>query len=247
MNVIPTSFGVSTPRIEDPALLMGRARFVDDIRLPGTLSCAFVRSPLAHAVVGRIDTAAARALPGVHAIYTLADLTPHLTAERTPLGQSVRELAGLASRQLRENISPFILARDEVCYVGDPIAVVVADSRYVAEDAAEQVEVELTPLPAVSDCRDAMQDGAPPVHQRVRSNILTEYSIAYGDCTQAFAGASHKVGLTLRQHRGGAHSIEGRGVLASHDDTEGRTTVWTSTPKSARDPACTRAAPRRGR
>ncbi len=229
MNVIPRSFGVSTPRIEDPALLMGRARFVDDIRLPGTLSCAFVRSPFAHAVVGRIDTAAARALPGVHAIYTLADLTPHLTAERTPLGQSVRELAGLASRQLRENISPFILARDEVCYVGDPIAVVVADSRYVAEDAAEQVEVELTPLPAVSDCRDAMQDGAPPVHQRVRSNILTEYSIAYGDCVQAFAGASHKVGLTLRQHRGGAHSIEGRGVLARHDDTEGRTTVWTST------------------
>ena len=86
------NFGTNVLRVEDPALLTGRARFVDDIALPGALSCAFVRSPLAHAAVGKIDAAAARALPGVHAIYTLADLRPHLTAERTPLGQSVREL-----------------------------------------------------------------------------------------------------------------------------------------------------------
>ena len=216
-------------RVEDPELLLGRARFIDDIEFPGTLSCAFVRSPFAHARLGKIDTADALAMPGVHAVYTLADLLPLLTSERTPLGQSVRELAGLASRKLRENISPFILARDEVCYVGDPVAVVVADTRYIAEDATALVAVEFDPLPAVSDCRDAAKADAPCVHRDVSSNILTEYTVAYGDCASAFAQAAHRVSLTMHQHRGGAHPIEGRGVLAKHDSIEGRTTVWTST------------------
>ena len=102
-------------------LLTGRASFVDDITLPGTLSAVFVRSPFAHAAVRKIDKSAALALPGVVAVYTLDDLRPHVTSDRTPLGQSVRELMGLATKSLRENIAPFILVRDEVCYVGDPV------------------------------------------------------------------------------------------------------------------------------
>src|SRR5262249_56154454 len=112
------------------------------------------------------DTTAARAMTGVHAVFTLDDLMPHLSSERTPLGQSVREIVGLASRSLRENITPFVLVRDEACYVGDPIAVVVANSRPVAEDAAQRVEIEFEPLPAVADMAAAIAPDAPPVHRR---------------------------------------------------------------------------------
>ena len=229
MSTARISFGARTARVEDPALLTGKGRFIDDIALSGTLSAVFVRSPHAHATINSIDTRAARAAPGVHAVFTLDDLMPHLSSERTPLGQSVREIVGLASRGLRENITPFVLVRDEVCYVGDPIAVVVAESRPVAEDAAQRVEIAFDLLPAVADLRAALTPDAPPVHRRVASNILAEYTIAYGDCEGAFAQAAHQLTLSLNQHRGCAHPIEGRGVVASHDPLERRTTVWTST------------------
>ncbi len=221
--------GTSVARVEDPSLLTGRGRFIDDIAIPGTLAAAFVRSPHAHAVVKAIDGAAARAMPGVHAVYTLDDLRPYLTLERTPLGQSVREIVGLASRKLREDITPFVLVRDEACYVGDPVAVVVADSRYLAEDAVTMVEVDYEPLPAASDCRAALAEDAPRTHRDIPSNILTEYRLSYGDCESAFARARHRFSLSLYQHRGCAHPIEGRGVLAQHDPIGNLTTVWTST------------------
>lgn len=216
-------------RVEDPALLTGKGRFIDDIDISGVLSAVFVRSPQAHAKVHSVDVVAALGMPGVQAVYTLTDLMPHLTSERTPLGQSVREITGLASRSLREDITPFVLARDEVCYVGDPIAVVVADTRRQAEDAASRVEVELEALPAVADIRTAVAQGSPPVHQGIGSNVLAEYAIAYGDCDKAFAEAAHSYSLSLFQHRGCAHPMEGRGVLANHDPIERRTTIWTST------------------
>jgi aerobic carbon-monoxide dehydrogenase large subunit len=221
--------GESVRRVEDPALLTGRASFVDDIRLPETLTAAFVRSSFAHAAVRRIDTSAAREMRGVHAVYTLQDLRPHLTSDRTPLGQSVSELVGLAKKGLRDHITPFVLVRDEACYVGDPIAVVIADDRYFAEDAASRVAVTYEPLAAISDCRDAAQPGAAPAHLKVPGNILADYSVGYGDCDRAFAEAAHVFDLSLTQHRGCAHPIEGRGVLARHDPVENRTTVWTST------------------
>jgi carbon-monoxide dehydrogenase large subunit len=223
------SVGERSRRIEDAALLTGRASFVDDITLPGTLSAVFVRSPFAHAAVRKIDKSAALALPGVVAVYTLDDLRPHVTSDRTPLGQSVRELMGLATKSLRENIAPFILVRDEVCYVGDPVAVVIAENRYVAEDAAAIVEVDYEPLAAVSDFRAAAKADSPLVHRSVASNILAEYTVGYGDCDQVFSDAAHVFDLSLMQHRGCAHPIEGRGALALHDTIEDRTTLWTST------------------
>lgn len=216
-------------RVEDPSLLAGRAAFVGDIEMPGALAAAFVRSPYAHAALGVIDRSAALSMPGVHAVYTLQDLRPHLTADRTPLGQSVTELVGLTSKGLRQDITPFILAREEVCYAGDPVAVVVADDRYLAEDAASRVAVEYRELPAVSDCREAAKPGAPLAHRRAADNILVKYAIAYGDCERAFAQAAHVFELSLAQHRGCAHPIEGRGVLARYDAAEDRTTIWTST------------------
>jgi aerobic carbon-monoxide dehydrogenase large subunit len=223
------SVDASVLRLEDPELLRGRARFVDDVKLPGTLSAAFVRSPFAHAMFRNIDTSVARAMPGVHAIYSLEDLRPHLSSDRTPLGQSVRELVGLSAKSLRENITPFVLARDEVCYVGEAVAVVIAEDRSIAEDAASRVEVDYEALAAVSDCRDAAEPTAALVHRRVRSNILAEYTIGYGDCESAFKQAEHVFSLSLKQHRGCAHPLEGRGVLARFDEGEDRTTIWSST------------------
>jgi aerobic carbon-monoxide dehydrogenase large subunit len=225
----PQLVGERVPRIEDPALLTGRGAFVDDIELPGTLTAAFVRSPFAHARVGKIDKTAALAIDGVRAVFTLDDLRPYLTADRVPLGQSVRELVGLATKGLRPDITPFILARDEVCYVGDPVAVVIADDRYIAEDAVSCIGVDYEPLAPISDCREAAKPDAVVAHQRVPNNVLVNYTVGYGDCDSAFAEAAHVFELALSQHRGCAHPIEGRGVLARYDEIEDRTTVWSST------------------
>jgi carbon-monoxide dehydrogenase large subunit len=169
------------------------------------------------------------ALAGVRGVYTYDDLAPHLTSMRLPLSLSSRELAGIAAKSLRDDITPFILVKDEACYVGDPVAVVVAETRNLAEDAAGLVDVRYEPLPAVSDCRNALEAQAPRVHRQTADNVLSRYTIAYGDCESAFARAAHVFRLSLVQHRGCAHPIEGRGVLARHDPLEGRTTIWTST------------------
>ncbi len=159
--------GQSVPRVEDPALVIGAGRFVDDIRRPGQLEAAFLRSPVAHGLIKSIDARAARALPGVHAVYTLADLRPRLTADRLPLQ--------FPSKVLPPNISPFILASREVAYVGEAIALVVADDRYIAEDAAALIDVDIQDLPPASDCREAMADTAPKAHVDRKSNVLTEF------------------------------------------------------------------------
>lgn len=223
------NFGRSVRRVEDPALLSGRARFVDDIALPGLLAAAFVRSPFPHAKVRGIDTAPALALDGVHAVYTYADFRPHLASDRIPLALSSREIAGMTTKSMREDITPFVLVRDEVCYVGDPVAMVVADDRYIAEDALAHVVVDYEPLDAVADARTALEPATPTVHSDVESNLLAEFSIRYGDAEQAFTDAHTVCRLKLNQHRGCAHPIEGRGVVAHQDPVDQRTTIWSST------------------
>jgi carbon-monoxide dehydrogenase large subunit len=213
--------GKSYKRIEDEPLIQGRGRFVDDLQFPGMLHAAFVRSPHAHALIRGIDTVAASRAPGVHAVLTLADLSGSLSQERLPLQ--------FRSAQLPPDITPFVLAKDEVAFVGEAVAMVIADSRYLAEDAAALVTVDYETLPAVSDCRTAIAPGAPLAHRGRRSNVMTEIRQSYGDIAAAFAGAPHRVSINLKQHRGGAHSIEGRGALASYDVNEDRLTLWTST------------------
>ena len=213
--------GQSVPRVEDPALVIGAGRFVDDIRRPGQLEAAFLRSPVAHGLIKSIDARAVRALPGVHAVYTLADLRPRLTADRLPLQ--------FPSKVLPPNISPYILASREVAYVGEAIALVVADDRYIAEDAAALIDVDIQDLPPASDCREAMADTAPKAHIDRKSNVLTEFIMDYGDADAAVEAAPRRLRLSLKQHRGGAHPIECRGVLAHHDRDLDVLTVWTST------------------
>ena len=213
--------GRSLPRLEDEALLRGRGRFADDIHWPDTLHAVFLRSPLAHARIGGIDTGAARALPGVHAVLTHADLQPLLTMERIP--------THMPGPGMRHRIDPRVLALNEVCHVGESVALVLADSRAAAEDAAETVAVDYAPLPVVADPRDAIAGDAPPVRLDVPDNTLARTTVGYGDVDSAFAGAAHVVREQFIIHKGGGHAIETRGVVARLDPVEDRLTVWDGT------------------
>jgi carbon-monoxide dehydrogenase large subunit len=228
----PGLFGVSVPRREDADLLRGKGRFIDDIRLPGMLEAAFVRSPHAHAAIRGIDRSAALACPGVHAVYTLDDLMPHLRTDRL--------VVGLPSKSYRQDRNRRALAGDEVVYAGEPVAIVVADTRYIAEDAAALVAVDYETLPAASDCRAALARGAPLVHRDAPHNLLAEFEMGYGDTDAAFAGAAHVFRESMLQHRGGSHSIECRGDVAAYDALEDRLTLWSSTqmPHAAQRSLC---------
>jgi len=214
-------FGTSAKRIEDPALLTGRARFIDDISFPGMLHAAFVRSPHAHAAIRAVDATAAKALSGVHAVYAFADFAPHLVQPHL--------IVGLPSKAYRQDVNRPALAIDEAAHVGEPVAIVIAESRYVAEDAAALVAVDYEPLPAIADCRDALADGAPTAHRNAPHNLLAEFEMGYGDTAAVFATAPHVIRQSFRAHRGGSHSIECRGSVATWDDAEGRLTLWCST------------------
>ena len=150
-------FGARVARLEDPALLTGRGRFVDDIKLPGTLHACFVRSPHAHARIRSIDAAAARAMPGVHAVLTADDL-PRAHGDRPDPDAGAQSLDQDAAHAARAG------ARTKSAMSARRIAVVIADDRYLAEDAAALVEVDFDVLPAVSDCRDAVKPDAPRAH-----------------------------------------------------------------------------------
>lgn len=214
-------FGRAVPRLEDAKLVTGRGRYLDDLNPPGCLAAAVLRSPHAHATVGAIDTAAARALPGVVAVYTAADLAPRLTS---PL-----LVVALPSAAFKLQVDRPVLAAGEVTHVGEPLAVVVAESRAIAEDALDLIEVDYTPCPAVADCRTALDADAPRAHNSLPHNCVAEFGFHYGPVTQAFASAPVIVSGSYALHRGGSHSLEGRGVLAQPDPMSGRLEVWSST------------------
>ncbi len=213
--------GAALPRLEDHELLIGAARFADDIHFPGMLHASFVRSPHAHANIRAIDCAAARALAGVVAVYTIDDLAPFMTRRRVP--PNYPDPSGY------DEVGPYVLADTEVCYAGEPVAVAIAGNRYVAEDAAMLVAVDYAPLPAVADCRAGLADGAPQVDSRASGNRVAEYTIAHGDADAAFRTASHVVSDTLHQHRGCSVAMECRGLVARPDPADGTLTVWKST------------------
>ena len=215
------TFGNRVGRIEDPALLRGTGRFIDDIGFPELAHAAFVRSPHGHAAILEIDKSAALAVPGVFAVFTAADFAPHLKIDRL--------IVGLPSPAYRQDMNRPVLAKDEVVHVGEPIAIVVAKNRYVAEDAAALVNVDYEILPAVADARVALEKASPTVHRNGPHNLLAEFDIAYGDVTAAFADAPHVFRESLWQHRGGGHSIECRGAVARYDPVEERLTLWSST------------------
>lgn len=212
--------GQSVPRLEDAALLRGKARFLDDLYAPGQLHAAFLRSPVAHAQLRRVDASVARTMPGVRAVLTLADLRPVLTSDRIPLQ--------FRNTGLPEAITPFVLANTEVLFVGEAIAVVVADSRAEAEDAVDAINLDLQNLPPVSDVRDGLSAAAPRACLD-RPNTYRDFELSYGDANAAFGDAPCTFRLLIKQHRGAAHPIEGRGILAVPDLLQDRLKVWSST------------------
>ena len=215
------SVGARVLRSEDARLLTGHGVFVDDIRLPGMLHAAFVRASHAHAKLNSIDASAARAMPGVHAVYSAADMNRGLQITRLPM--LVPNPYSKLSR------TQFALAQGEVCYVGEPIAIVVAESRYLAEDAAAAVMVDYEPLDVASDCRSAVKPGAPLAHLGAADNKAALFKVAYGDVAGAFAKAAHRFKEDLWHHRGCGHALECRGVLADLNPRDGSLTVWSST------------------
>jgi carbon-monoxide dehydrogenase large subunit len=209
--------GWAMRRKEDPRLITGQARYIDDISLPGMLWAALIRSPEAHAKIVSIDSAAAKARPGIHAVFTgedMSDLGGPLPMAWAPLGVEVN------------NPEHWPLARGVVRHVGDPVAVVIGTDRYAVNDAAEDVIVEYDSLPVVVDPEAAIASG-PYVHEQFGTNKVHEWSLAGGDVEAGFAEADVVVERRVVNHRIAGAPIETRGVLA--DYRAGSLTLWTST------------------
>jgi carbon-monoxide dehydrogenase large subunit len=217
----PRFVGRRVRRIEDPVLLSGAGKYLDDIDIPGTLHAAFVRSSHAHAIVRSIDTSDAYSMPGVVAVFTADNLAKALTGSRLPLA--------FPPGKLNADAMPFVLAAREVCYVGEPVVLVVANSRYVAEDAVDSVAVDYEVLPAIVDPREGMDVRAPRACLGTKTNVFTRIELRFGDCAREFASADHVFRDSLFQHRGVAHPIEGRGILAKVEAGTGTLVVWSST------------------
>ena len=216
-------FGARIKRREDPRLITGKATYTDDLQLPGMLYAQIVRSPHAHAKVVRVHTKAARAHPGVVAVYTGKDLEGKLNPIPTAWL--------IPGSDLKTPPHP-ALATDVVRYVGDGVAVVVAESRFAARDGAALVRVEYAPLPAIVDQERAVQDGAPQLHPDVPRNVAFTWRVAGGDAEAAFAEAKRD-GVVISQRflnqRLIPNAIETRGTVARYNSGSGDLTVWTTT------------------
>ena len=206
----------SVPRTEDPRFLAGLGTYVDDLKFPGMLHAVVVRSPQAHARIVRIDVDAARATPGVRAIFTYDDIARYDAVIPIRLGP----LPGF-ERYLQR---PF--ARDRVRYVGEPVALVVADNRCIAEDAAELVHVEYEPLPPVVRSKTALADES-LVHPEAGTNVGTRYTVAMGNASQAFARAAHRRKAVFHCHRHSAVPLETRGLVVVPEGE--RLNLWGAT------------------
>ena len=214
--------GSPVRRSEDPRLLTGRGMYVDDIRMPGMLHAAFVRSPLAHAVVLRVDTQAARSAPGVHAVFDGQEMARLAKADEGPLGDIGEDGVGSPSFT--------VLATDKVRLVGDPVALVVAESRYLAEDACELIQVEYQELPAVTSAEQALDPSSTPIFENLGSNVLLGPTTQqFGDVAEVFARADRVVKASLSQHRHQNVPMEGRGIVASFDPATEELAVHAST------------------
>jgi len=214
--------GASIKRSEDPRILTGAGRYVDDIKLPGMLHAAFVRSPLAHARVLSVDVSAARALPGVVAALTGAELE----AMTVPGPDALMALMGWTGPTPEFTL----LATDKVRFAGDPVAVVVAESRYVAEDGCELVEVEYDELPPVTNASFALDPSSPPLFANLGDNIASPHSRSeFGDVTATFANADRVIDFRIGVHRHQNVPMEGRGCVASYDADLGVMTVYAAT------------------
>ncbi len=216
-------FGKRIKRNEDPRLLTGRALFTDDVQLPGMLHAAFVRSPYAHARIQSIDAGLARDMEGVHAVYTADDLGDYF--RHGPLLVSPPPIERLTFHGKTQPI----LARGKVRHVGEPVAVVVAESRYLAEDAAAQVLVDYEFLPAVVGLEKATKSDSAAVHEDLPGNLAAHVIQEKGDYEKARAAADLIVKRKFSYDRGTAAAMENRGIVADWDPKAQRMTIWDTT------------------
>ncbi|MFG2500916.1 xanthine dehydrogenase family protein molybdopterin-binding subunit [Streptomyces sp. NPDC048441] len=211
--------GRSVARREDPRLLTGRGRFVDDIALPGMLHAQFVRSTVAHGEIASVDLTAVREVPGVVAAFTADDL--ELTDITAQLGRPLTEFVPTAMP---------VLAHDRVRYVGEPVAIVVARNAYAAEDGLEAAKVRYAALQPVTSEEDALAPGAPLVHEEAARNTLVDVSLFATDgIDDIFEAAACVVHVESRTGRQNALPLETRGVVAHWDDREEQLVVQTCT------------------
>src|SRR5687768_4520319 len=211
------------PRNEDARLLTGRALFVDDVQLPGMLHVAFVRSEHAHGRITHIDAAAARARPGVHAVYTAADLGAYL--KPGPVLVSPPPIPNLVFH----GCTQLPLAKEKVRHVGEPIAMVVADSRYIAEDAVRDVVVDIDPIDAVVDLEKGLAPGASLIHEHLTSNLAAHVIQKKGDYAAAKSKADVIVKRRFRYDRGVSAAIENRAVAVEWNAKSEEMTIWDTT------------------
>ncbi|HZU05754.1 MAG TPA: xanthine dehydrogenase family protein molybdopterin-binding subunit [Chloroflexota bacterium] len=206
--------GARVKRLEDPRLLTGRGTYIDDLRpVPNIHHAAILRSPHAHARILRVDVSKALAMPGVVGV-----LTP----------QDVLELSDPFPVGVEAPVKYYATATDKVRFVGEPVCVVVARDRYIAEDARELIEVEYEPLPAVVDPEKAMEPGAPLLHEHIGSNIACYRSLRYGDPDGAFARADVVVSQRQVFPKYGSTPMECYGVIATYDPISQEYTVWSN-------------------
>ena len=215
-----TYVGQPVRRFEDHRLLTGQGSFVDDMKLPGLLHTVVLRSLHAHATIRSIDVSGANRLPGVVAVITAADiqdLDVHM-----PTRSSIDDV------ELTPPRHP-VLASDKVCYVGQAVALIIAEDPYTAADALEQVLVDYEVLPAVTDPYQAMEEGAAVIHSDLGSNVSLRTVSEGGDLDAAFAQADHVVRQTYQVQRLAPAPMEPRGLIADYDSGEDLLTVWDST------------------
>jgi CO/xanthine dehydrogenase Mo-binding subunit len=203
--------GKSLNRVEDPRFLRGEGRYIDDISLPGMAHAAIVRSPHAHARIVRIDTSKAAQLPGVVKVLTGADVA----ARAAPLpsfgaGPIIQDM----------------IATEKVRHYGETVAAVIAEDRYIAEDACDLIEVEYKPLPVVLDPFDAQSDGAPLVHEKLGTNLAYERTFSFGDVEGAFERASRKVRTKFRWPRSTGMPMDTNGAIGDYDPGTGVVTIY---------------------
>ena len=211
-----TYAGQSVKRFQDPRLLTGRGSFVDDMKLPGLLHAVVLRSLHAHANIRSIDVSAAGRMPGVVAIFTAADIQE--------LGVELPTRTNTGADEFNPPRHP-VLALEKVCYVGQAVAVVIAEDIYTAADALEQVDVDYDGLPALIDPYEALEEGAMVVHPDIGTNVALRTVNSGGDLDAAFAQADHVVSQTYHVQRLAPAPMEPRGLVADYQLAEDLLTV----------------------
>ena len=219
--------GRSIPRKEDQRLLTGKGQFVADLKLPGMLHAAFVRSQVAHARIKSIDLSRALKAPGV--VYAIAG--PELAQMLPPVPDTQLSLPRKWTTRVQhkfQNPQQPLLSYDKVRHVGEAVAVILAETRYQAEDAAELVEVDLEPLPAVVDPIAGLTPESAVLHEQYGTNLIGDFVVEKGDVQKALAAAPRRIKRRFHHHRYAGIPMECRGVVGSHDPRTDTMTIWSA-------------------